>query len=1139
VKKRTAPPTALFETLLSIVTPPLYSPLPQHRDKYKTLQSLPEYEVPAHASEGFKRTFQKKFGKNLNARAEHMSHTLLQMVWGDFNNFKSVGLVITKHQILKAINTASDSNHPLSELSVIRTRETGVVDERKYDKERINKTHIILQLAMDRVLPLLPQGKLRAMVERAVNRVVAYKRKMHFVRHKLVSGGGVSGHSDAAHHTSTPTATAISTHPTTTTTTTIPTPSNITTNPTATSTANNTTTTSSTPEEARGALDLASPGVLHTVLPITRTLELPLPPTLTVADLDLEVDISVCRVYFDVLDKLYVLSRAVQSLKNSWHNSSLRRAVAARKTAQMKQSMKDSYLSDRHADKVKLVWLKHKRIETSKKKLDIIMKGVHARRARAKFALSFVPRFGWENAYDENGYLYWYDTKPRHPEESTYDMPQYSLPQYYAVHKLQRAAREYVVRQFERKLVREAEARAEVERIAVQMEIERKKGLRVVKSVFGVYERLISRVTGSSNTSAVTPKHSAHTTHHNSHNSPTAVPSIEQLLPWRFRFEEQPVFRSGHWALLKINTASVNTTHASTAHSSTHTTHASGGHIPHYLEATHHLDPHHHDHITHNTHTTHTNHNTHTTHTTTPEPLHKQYEIVVIFRLKAEEQVCDVRNTKGKTLRNIPLKRLFQMNLDVQMAVETRYKQERVFYNSVITHIDTTTEAEFMYSIRYEDGETAAYLKRDAIRPSLHTLRSFMNGREQALKLARVQHKRLLHYANLKKQRILAQNSRALGRNGVTSSGGVGGTSSNDNVLLLHDGSISRPESPVLLLENNRQGEAQNMRLNSNSEEIGFSRDEAEPMLLLENNEHNEHAMNNDDSSAKYSNASTALVTVPSESDLHAHNSTTNNTTNNTNTINTKHTLVRIGSVSHDIHDAAATTEVAPVYRIDLKLHLYYSRVCNRYGWNTYTDNTNTYYTTANTTNNTAAKYYVNQFTEQIVDTQPVYDAAEVQAAARLQRAWLLYTARCKTYRKVLHIDVVGLIQSCIRRCAKIAYVGFELEGLTAMQMLRRAGYWELAEVCYVFTILSFASFGSRCVRSRFATHLLLILLTSNAVLYYYNKSLTYYTAAAGDLLQSHAPVITHSEHRVHRPHPQGKLRGTRHRATHASERTA
>jgi hypothetical protein len=105
VKKKQPPPTQLFETLLSIVNPPLYSTLPKHREKIKTIMALPEYEAPAHAMEGFKKTFQRKFGKNLNARAEHMAKDLLQMVWGDFNNYKTVGAVLTKHHIVKAIST--------------------------------------------------------------------------------------------------------------------------------------------------------------------------------------------------------------------------------------------------------------------------------------------------------------------------------------------------------------------------------------------------------------------------------------------------------------------------------------------------------------------------------------------------------------------------------------------------------------------------------------------------------------------------------------------------------------------------------------------------------------------------------------------------------------------------------------------------------------------------------------------------------------------------------------------------------------------------------------------------------------------------------------------------------------------------
>jgi hypothetical protein len=91
--------------------------------------------------------------------------------------------------------------------------------------------------------------------------------------------------------------------------------------------------------------------------------------------------------------------------------------------------------------------------------------------------------------------------------------------------------------------------------------------------------------------------------------------------------------------------------------------------------------------------------------------------------------------------------------------------------------------------------------------------------------------------------------------------------------------------------------------------------------------------------------------------------------------------------------------------------------------------------------------YYENALTGEGSEELPTYSAAEVQWARRIQICWLNHAARGRVRRRVLSLDVVDIIRACLKKCAKIAYVGYELEGITPMQLLRRAGYWELAEV--------------------------------------------------------------------------------------------
>jgi hypothetical protein len=54
----------------------------------------------------------------------------------------------------------------------------------------------------------------------------------------------------------------------------------------------------------------------------------------TLEDLELEYNISICKVYNMILDKLHMLTCAIQSIKNSWNNKALRRAMKKERTNQ-------------------------------------------------------------------------------------------------------------------------------------------------------------------------------------------------------------------------------------------------------------------------------------------------------------------------------------------------------------------------------------------------------------------------------------------------------------------------------------------------------------------------------------------------------------------------------------------------------------------------------------------------------------------------------------------------------------------------------------------------------------------------------------------------------------------------------------
>jgi hypothetical protein len=264
-------------------------------------------------------------------------------------------------------------------------------------------------------------------------------------------------------------------------------------------------------------------------------------------------------------------------------------------------------------------------------------------------------------------------------------------------------------------------------------------------------------------------------------------------------------------------------------------------------------------------------------------------------------------------------------------------------------------------------------------------LRSFLLGREKHLRSAMQRHRRLEHFHRLRLERIRSyeERMRALMDAQLANNPGMKFLKGSEEL------EESRPSSPLLLGDGSRP---------------------ESPMLGLEDGSASRD-VGDFDAEGKSQRAFMPTVT------------------------STEVALVTRASTA-----AGETTMIGlgvPRYRIDIKLRFPYSRVCNRFGWKTCQelDFAGRPYS-----------YYVNERTDEAVDVQPAYTAMEVQSAQRIQLAWLGHRARCKVYLRVVSLNMTQLIRDTIKKCAQIAYIGYELEGVTPMQTLRRAGYWELAD---------------------------------------------------------------------------------------------
>ncbi|KAJ1426582.1 hypothetical protein B484DRAFT_431799, partial [Ochromonadaceae sp. CCMP2298] len=213
-------------------------------------------------------------------------------------------------------------------------------EERRWDSERMSSCASTMQLTVDRLLVLLPPGRLRTMLERANNRVTGYLRRVQFTRRLLTEQRKTGKSVDYTDEYADPSDTHKEAH--------------------STGAGGQGHGLAEVVQgvgaagvagegHGRGPLDITDPTVLSTVLPIQRSLDIPYLADLEA--LELEESVSVCRLYCQVVEQIADLSLAVQSIKNAWANKSMRRAMVQEKLRMFKDEQRAQYTSERQTDK--------------------------------------------------------------------------------------------------------------------------------------------------------------------------------------------------------------------------------------------------------------------------------------------------------------------------------------------------------------------------------------------------------------------------------------------------------------------------------------------------------------------------------------------------------------------------------------------------------------------------------------------------------------------------------------------------------------------------------------------------------------------------------------------------------------------
>lgn len=968
-------PVQDLQAILAVATLPLYPKAKKDIQSVQNLLHFPDYVSPQGAMDIIRQAFLKKFGKHLTSRATNMAREIVEDIYTQYNSFHSFAgqKVMTKGHILRALSLAPESGAVLSTLEEVRQNTAGIVwdDAQKAETDRMRRCLQVVQMAYDRSSEVLRPGSILKRLEKTISRAATYKRKADYLKKKAAQHAQRAAMRQKMLERKGMVAKGKS----------------------ATSATDGADDASEMPSEKRALSDNQLPLRITAIDLVECQFYGPY------KFLELEYYSAMARLYYETLDEYLMLSMAIQSLKNAWGNKAMRRAVQHERREVFLANATSAYLLDQGTDKVRLVWEKTRRKEMADKKYSNLIMAARARKFAIEAYLTYIPRYHVQTYYDENGYAYYIDER----NESSYEMPIYSFLQYLKVEFIQQRARKYIVRARLRRLQKEEEERLAILRMEEEMALARKLALRAcVVSVETVDDPKLAMgrsrghissaiVVDSMNNPAISktkkkvskvPHGKAITSHHKR----TLEEELESQLPWKYRFEQDTQLFPGMWAVLL-------TPHKDTTKNTRHNNH------PNAIAGLHHHGNHanHHPagqsaHPPHDKprHSMNAGNRTHVTSEDDTFLLKQQriqqqrsYDIVVVFRVRLTEGLCDVRSVKGHLLQDIPLSRLYHVNYAAGFAVECRYRHRKLFYRAHIHRADDFSHIDrVIFDVTYEDGEREYGLARDAIRPNASYLAQWWQERDAALKELFIRYKRQAHFLALKRQRIQAAWSE--------------GASSPVEDRPPLPPATSAADSAVVVAGAGDE-DAQSIHSQRENDDVDGDKD--------------------DTASEVASVSSTAMVVAQD--------------------------ATPIGKTSAPEPDPAssqqlphATANSTGKRKPMLKVRIKVTKGVLQFGWTTISP----------PLSETPVYFHRVTEVQTDHNDPPFYSAAETLLAQRIQLRWFRHVAMRHIRRMVLRINLVDYMNHVVQQCSQIAYVGYKFEGLTSIQLLFRAGYAEVAE---------------------------------------------------------------------------------------------
>jgi hypothetical protein len=435
------PPYAHFRALLRAIHPKLVPTGPSEKmDAQKLLvYAESDFDTPLSCAKGIETRFIKRYGLSQTNRGVNLGSKVATLSWFGYCNFRMLGAVVTPamvDRVLEDCDTGPEVAPMLDQLTKSYTHLMADADL-KWDRKRVSLCADTFQLAaegmLSKMLETLDEEKpdpIYLMLESTMTKVRNYQKRFKNNKARLLKEGKV-GPVDRQKHTY-------------------------------------------NGVEFKWSVEEGSENTLSAIDSVD------LPFNGSKRDFDMEHDISICKLYMDLFDRLHTISGGIQGLKNKWFVYTVKRALRNFRIQKKLDVVMQEYMAEKNDNHVQKHWLHFKRIDAVTRKFRERAAELEEKRLLITDVLQHVLQYGWEERTDDQGYAYYEDVAER-GFAPTYDPPRYEFSQWKAIAGLQKHTRKVLEAAREKARLKEEARLAEMARIEALWMEEIRKGKKGAK----------------------------------------------------------------------------------------------------------------------------------------------------------------------------------------------------------------------------------------------------------------------------------------------------------------------------------------------------------------------------------------------------------------------------------------------------------------------------------------------------------------------------------------------------------------------------------------------------------------------------------------------------------------------------------